>query len=200
MPQPNDDTAFTKRAGLTYLFDNGLAPYVSYSESFLPTGGVDFNSNAFKPTKGKQYEGGIKFQPNRDLLFTAAVFDLTQDNVLTADPNHLNYNIQTGQVNSRGLELEMLAKPMPGLNLLASYTLQNLKNTQSNNGDVGKMPVLIPRHMASAFADYTLQSGPLAGWGFGAGFRYIGESYMDILNTLTNDAYTVFDAGLPSEQ
>lgn len=200
VPQPNDDTAFTKRAGLTYLFDNGLAPYVSYSESFLPTGGVDFNSNAFKPTKGKQYEGGIKFQPNRDLLFTAAVFDLTQDNVLTADPNHLNYNIQTGQVNSRGLELEMLAKPMPGLNLLASYTLQDLKNTQSNNGDVGKMPVLIPRHMASAFADYTLQSGPLAGWGFGAGFRYIGESYMDILNTLTNDAYTVFDAGLHYRQ
>nr|WP_303625916.1 TonB-dependent siderophore receptor [Rhodopseudomonas palustris] len=200
VPQTNDDTAFTKRVGLTYLFDNGLAPYVSYSESFLPTAGVDFSSKAFKPTTGKQYEGGVKFQPNRDFLFTAAVFDLTQNNVLTADPNHLNYNIQTGQVNSQGLELEMLAKPMPGLNLLATYTLQNLKNTQSNNGDVGKVPVLTPRNMASAFADYTLQSGPLAGWGFGAGVRYVGESYMDILNTLTNQAYTVFDAGLHYRQ
>ncbi|WP_031335093.1 TonB-dependent siderophore receptor [Rhodopseudomonas sp. B29] len=200
VPQPSDDTAFTKRAGLTYVFDSGLAPYVSYSESFLPTAGIDFNSKAFKPTKGKQYEGGIKFQPNRDFLVTAAVFDLTQDNVLTADPLHLNYNIQTGQVNSRGLELEMLAKPLPGLNLLATYTLQNLKNTQSNNGDIGKVPVLTPRDMASAFADYTLQSGPLAGWGFGAGVRYVGESYMDILNTLTNSAYTVFDAGLHYRQ
>jgi iron complex outermembrane receptor protein len=200
VPQPNDDTAFTKRAGLTYVFDSGVAPYVSYSESFLPTAGIDFSSNAFKPTKGKQYEGGIKFQPNRDLLFTAAVFDLTQDNVLTADPLHLNYSIQTGQVNSRGLELELLAKPMPGLNVLATYTLQNVKNTQSNNGDIGKVPVQIPRNMASGFVDYTLQSGPLAGWGFGAGVRYVGESYMDILNTLTNDAYTVFDAGLHYRQ
>lgn len=200
VPQPNDDTAFTKRAGLTYVFDSGLAPYVSYSESFQPTAGVDFASKAFRPTKGKQYEGGVKFQPNRDLLITAAVFDLTQDNVLTADPLHLNYSIQTGQVNSRGLELEMLAKPVPGLNLLATYTLQNLKNTQSNNGDIGKVPVLTPRDMASAFADYTLQSGPLAGWGLGAGVRYVGESYMDILNTLTNQAYTVFDAGLHYRQ
>lgn len=133
-------------------------------------------------------------------MFTAAVFDLTQDNVLTADPLHLNYSIQTGQVNSRGLELELLAKPMPGLNLLATYTLQNVKNTQSNNGDIGKVPVQIPRNMASGFVDYTLQSGPLAGWGFGAGVRYVGESYMDILNTLTNDAYTVFDAGLHYRQ
>lgn len=200
VPQTNDDTAFTKRVGLTYLFDNGVAPYVSYSESFLPTAGIDFSSKAFRPTKGKQYEGGLKFQPNRDLLFTAAVFDLTQDNVLTADPLHLNYSIQTGQVNSQGLELELLAKPMPGLNLLATYTLQNVKNTQSNNGDIGKAPVQIPRNMASAFADYTLQSGPLAGWGFGAGVRYVGESYMDILNTLTNPAYTVFDAGLHYRQ
>jgi iron complex outermembrane receptor protein len=199
-PQPTDDTAFTKRAGLTYLFDNGVAPYVSYSESFLPTAGVQFSGTAFRPTTGKQYEGGLKFQPNRDLLFTAAVFDLTQNNVLTADPAHLNYNIQTGQVNSRGFEFELLAKPVEGLNVVASYTVLDMKITESNNGDLGKVPLQQPRNLASAFADYTLQSGALAGWGLGAGVRYVGESYMDAANTLVNDAYTVFDAGLHYRQ
>ncbi|MFT4275889.1 MAG: TonB-dependent siderophore receptor [Rhodopseudomonas sp.] len=199
-PQTSDDTAFSKRAGLTYVFDSGLAPYVAYSESFLPTAGVDFGGSAFKPTTGKQYEGGLKFQPNRDLLMTAAVFELTQNNVLTADPLHQNYNIQTGQVRSRGFELEMLAKPVAGLNLIGTYTLQDVRITASTNGDVGNVPILTPRNMASAFADYTLQTGPLAGWGFGAGVRYIGQSYMETSNSLVNAAYTVFDAGLHYRQ
>ncbi len=195
-PQDTDDSAFTKRIGLSYIFDNGIAPYVSYSESFLPTAGVDFSSNAFKPTSSKQYEGGVKFQPNRDILVTGAVFDLTQKNVLTPDPAHINFNIQTGEVNSRGVELEALAKLMPGLNLIATYTLQEVTITESTNGDVGKVPVLTPRNLASAYLDYTVQSGPLSGFGFGAGVRYNGESYMETQNRLVNPAYTVFDAGL----
>jgi len=195
-PQDTSDSAFTKRAGLSYVFDNGIAPYVSYSESFLPTTGVDFNSNPFKPTSSKQYEGGVKFQPNRDILVTAAVFDLTQKNVLTPDPAHINFNIQTGEVNSRGIELEMLAKLMPGLNLITTYTVQNVIITESTNGDVGKVPVLTPKTLASAYLDYTIQTGPLSGFGFGAGVRHNGESYMEKLNILVNPAYTVFDAGI----
>ena len=53
-----DDEAFTGRAGLAYVFDLGLAPYVSYSELFLPTTGTDFFGNPFEPTTGQQYETG----------------------------------------------------------------------------------------------------------------------------------------------
>jgi len=196
--QNNDDQAFSKRAALSYLFDGGLAPYVSYSESFLPTIGFDLITSAFKPTTSQQYEGGVKYQPNRDLLVTAAIFDLTQQNVLTQDPTPGNIccSVQTGEVNSRGFEAEMKAKVYPGLNIIASYTMQDVTVTKSNDGDVGKVPLLVPRHMASAFADYTFQSGALAGFGFGAGVRYNGETFADRPNTITNAAYTVFDAGL----
>ena len=37
------DHAFTGRAGLTYVFGNGVAPYVSYAESFTPQNGTDIN-------------------------------------------------------------------------------------------------------------------------------------------------------------
>jgi len=197
-PQKSADDAGTKRFGLTYVFENGIAPYVSYSESFLPTPGVDFNAVAFKPTSSKQYEGGIKFQPNRDVLVTMAYFDLTQKNVLGPDPvaGRIGYNVQTGEVNSQGFEFEALVKFLPGLNVIGTYTVNDIKITESTNGDVGRVPLLAPRTMASAFADYTFQSGVLEGFGFGAGVRYNGETYADPLNTIVNPEYTVFDAGL----
>ena len=197
-PQSSDDTAFTKRAGLAYEFDNGVVPYVSYSESFLPTTGTDFFGVAFQPTTSKQYEGGVKFQPNRDILVTMAAFDLTQKNVLTGDAGagRQGYSVQTGAINSRGFEFEMLAKLLPGLNIIGTYTLQDLTITESNNGDVGYRPLQVPKILASGYADYTFENGPLTGFGFGAGARFNGESFADKTNTISNPAYTVFDAGI----
>src|SRR4030095_2062076 len=57
------DSAFTGRAGLVYLFDNGLSPYVSYSESFLPNLGTDYFGEPFAPEPGRQYEAGVKYAP-----------------------------------------------------------------------------------------------------------------------------------------
>lgn len=197
-PQSSEDTAFTKRAGLAYELDNGVVPYVSYSESFLPTTGTDFFGAAFKPTTSKQYEGGVKFQPNRDILVTLAAFDLTQKNALTADPGagRQNFSVQTGAINSRGFEFEMLARLVPGLNVIGTYTMQDLTITESNNGDVGYRPLQAPKILASGYADYTFEHGPLTGFGFGAGARFNGESFADKTNTISNPGYTVFDTGI----
>lgn len=199
-----DDEAFTGRAGLMYLSDFGLAPYASYSESFLPTTGIDRNSNPFEPTTGQQYEAGIKYEPlGTRSRFTLAAFDLTQQNVLTLDtvqsgPCAPSCRTQTGEVRSRGFEAEASASLTEGLELIATYTLMDIEVTKSTpqQGNLGKVPTLTPEEMASVFADYTFRTGPLAGFGFGAGIRYIGETYMDPANRLTNDAYTVVDAVL----
>ena len=87
--QKQKDQKLTYRGGLTYLTDFGLAPYVSYTQSFLPQAGSDFFGTPFEPTTGEQYEAGIKYQPlGLNALATAAVFDLTKQNVLTPDPSH----------------------------------------------------------------------------------------------------------------
>lgn len=81
-----DSKAFTGRVGLVYLFDNGLAPYASYAESFNPQSGTGYGGSVFKPTEGKQYEIGIKYQPpGSNSFITAAIFDLRQSNVPTMD-------------------------------------------------------------------------------------------------------------------
>ena len=192
-----EDDAFTWRAGVTRLIGPEFAIYGSYSESFMPSAGTDFFGNAFVPTTGRQYEAGVKYQPTGfNGLFTAAVFDLVQQNVLTPDTDRpgTGFRVQTGEIRSRGVELEATVGLARGLNLVASFTWNDLEVTKSNGADLGKKPAWQAEKMASLWADYSLLDGGLAGLGFGAGVRYVGPTWADAANTLRNDGFTVADA------
>ncbi|WP_268608866.1 TonB-dependent receptor domain-containing protein, partial [Escherichia coli] len=107
-------------------------PYVNYSTSFTPNTSLTKSGDVLDPTHGEQIEAGIKYQPpGQDAFVSAAVYQLTQSNVLTTDPANTNYSIQTGEVRSRGLELEGKASLTRNLDLLASYTLMDNVNTRS---------------------------------------------------------------------
>ncbi|WCK05674.1 TonB-dependent siderophore receptor [Agrobacterium tumefaciens] len=102
MTDQQDDGAFTGRLGLTYVFDNGVAPYASYSESFLPQVGTKYDGESYKPTTGQQFEVGVKYQPqDMNALFTLSAYQVTQRNGLTDDHDHIGYYLQNG-VNRTG--------------------------------------------------------------------------------------------------
>ena len=195
-PVTQKPSAFTGRAGLAYLFDSGVAPYVSYATSFSPQAGVDVAGSTFKPTTGEQTEAGIKYQmPNVPLLLTAAVFDIKQDNVLRTDPNAIAFQAATGQVESKGLELEAKLALKPGFDFTAAYTHLNVVITQGNSDTTGNQYSGIPRNSFATFGKYTFQSGtPVEGLGLGLGARYIGANFGDDQNTFENAATTLFDA------
>jgi iron complex outermembrane receptor protein len=190
------DRAFTWRLGSVYEFANGLAPYVSYSRSFQPVIGADAGGNMFKPMEGEQYEAGVKYAPpGYDAFITAAVYQLTQKNSLTTDPSNTNYSIQTGETRSRGVELEGKMALTRNLELTASYTFMDSRNTQSTTAP-GKRPTYVPQHMANAWLNYTFHQGPLNGLGLGAGVRYVGPSYVDAANTMKVSPFTLVDAAI----
>jgi iron complex outermembrane recepter protein len=190
------DRADTGNLGLLYAFANGVSPYVSYATSFMPQFGTNLYGDKFKPTEGKQVEIGLKYQPNEASTHTISVFDLVQQNVKTADPaNSLNY-VQTGELRSRGIELESSLVLREGFRLVASYTLQDLEVTRSNDGNEGRQPVGIPRQMAAAWGNYRFHDGILRGGELGLGARWVGRTYADTANTERNDAYTIVDARL----
>ncbi|WP_200845132.1 TonB-dependent siderophore receptor [Roseomonas sp. 18066] len=195
-----DDTAFTGRAGISYAAPWGVTPYVSYSESFVPNSGIASPANGstpFAPSFGRQWEAGIKYQPlGTELLLTAAVFDIVKSNVLTTDLRSPGFSVAEGEVRSRGLELEGRASPAPGLDLLASYTYTDAEVTRSNSGNRGQAPTLVPRHMASAWANYRVPEGLLESLSLGAGIRYVGQSWGDGANTLRIAAHTLLDMAI----
>lgn len=190
-----DDHKLSGRAGLAYLFDNGISPYVSYSTSFSPVIGNSFSGDAFSPSEGEQEEIGVKYAPSEvNLAINAALFRIRQTNVLASDPNNPNFQIQRGEVESKGLELEATTSLMAGLNLTAAYTYLDLEITAGDNE--GNDPSGIPAHQFSIWSDYTVQSGAAEGLGFGAGVRYLGESFGDDTNTFRNDSRILVDASL----
>ncbi|WP_047308588.1 TonB-dependent siderophore receptor [Rhodopseudomonas palustris] len=193
--QSDDKTTY--RAGLLYLFDSGVAPYVSYSTSFEPVTGVGADGSAFVPTTAEQYEGGIKYQPTfLPILFTASVFDIRQQNVLT--PSTVpGFNVQQGEVRSKGVELEARGNVTDSLELIGAVTFLDTRVARSSNAlIVGNRPQAVPDFFGSMWANYTFQSGPVTGLTFGGGIRHVGASYGDDANTLRAPAYTVVDAAL----
>lgn len=171
----SDGNATTGRAGLVYLFDNGWSPYTSVATSFEPeSGALDYNNNPFKPTKGVQFEAGAKYEPrNRAFSFSAAVYDLRRDNVLTTDPEHPGYSVQTGRIRSRGLELEARGDITRRLQIIGAYTYTHAKIERSNNGDEGTSPPGVPRHALALWGVYRFGEDVLPGVKVGVGARYI---------------------------
>lgn len=192
------DDKFSGRVGVNYLFDNGFAPYVGWSQSFQPTVGTDFAGNAFVPTTGEQIEAGVKYQPaSNRVLATLAVYKLTQENTLVVDPNHTLYSIQQGETEVQGVELEGRWNIGYGLSLYGAYAYIDSEVTKSTDAlSLGAEIPLQPRHAASLGADYTITSGALSGLGFGAGVRYTGEHYGDAYNLWQTPSYTLFDASV----
>lgn len=190
------DRAFSGRVGVNYLFDNGLAPYVSWSHSFQPSVGRDFAGHAFEPTTGDQYELGLKYQPaGGNGLITLALYQITQKNALTIDPDHTLFQVQQGETRLRGAELEGRWNLSPHFALRGSYTYSDSEVTHTNDAPaLGKQIALLPEHQASLGGDYTITSGVLAGFGFGGGVRYVGKHYGDTYNQWQTPAYTLVDA------
>lgn len=199
-------TKLTGRAGALYLFDNGLAPYISYSESFNPNSYADSAGNPLAPTDGTQWELGLKYQPpGTDDLYTASLFRIDQENLATKLPQE-NFYRAVGAVRSQGLELEAHLQLNDNLKLLGSYTFTDIEysksmiSTLSTATDIienkGNSPTQAPRHMASLWADYRFDSGSLDGLRLGGGVRYVGYSWADAENTMKVPSYTLFDASI----
>ncbi|MBC8999646.1 TonB-dependent siderophore receptor [Pseudomonas sp. N40(2020)] len=193
------DKKFSGNAALSYVFDSGFVPYLSYAESFQPTTGADATSTgSLKPTEGKQWELGIKYQPpGSKTLLSAAVYDLTQKNVsVNTFVDGVSITSQTGEVKVKGLELEAVSDVTDNLKVIAAYTLA--KSEVQKGTDKGNRLQLMPNQQASLWTDYTWHTGVLDGFGIGAGVRYTGNTYGDKANTWLGkaDAYTVFDASV----
>jgi iron complex outermembrane recepter protein len=195
-----DDEAWSGRAGLTYLFDSGFAPYIAYGTSFVPNVGL-FEGTAFKPTTAESKEIGFKYLvPGYNASINSALFDIEQDGGVFFDPVQ-NHTVQRGTLRSRGFEIEGVTTLTNGLSLQASYTYIDMKILDGVDGFTGDLVAgntlsSTPRHMFSIWGDYTMTFGALRGLGFGTGVRYTGTSFGNDRNTFENGARAIVDGAV----
>lgn len=200
-PVSRRDSKFSGRAGLIYNFDNGLAPYASYSTSYNPIIGLNSAGGLLLPETGEQTEVGVKYQPvGLNARFGIALFDLKRKNALTTDPNNVLFQAQNGEVTSRGLELEALANITRDFKVVASYTNYELFVSKDLDPTlIGRVPTAKPRQVASMWFDYTFRDNWLDGVGFGGGVRYVGSSFADAANTLSVPSVVLGDLAIHYE-
>jgi len=190
----NTEDAFTTHLALSYEFDNGIVPYVSYAQGFNMNNNVDADGRTFDPEESEQYEAGVKYKPvGLDALFSAAVFQLDKSNAVTYDYGAIAYR-QSEEVRSRGIELEAKASLTEAIDVTASYAYTDTEITKSETGDQGNDVPFAPTHIASVWAKYTFNDGVLDGLAVGSGARFTGTYYGDTANDYQTRPRTLIDA------
>ena len=188
-----DQGHYSSRAALLYLFDNGIAPYVSYSTAFTPTSFTDEYGKILQPMKGKQWEAGLKFQPEgSQTMYSASVYRINQENIATkVEPTDPYRSI--GEIESEGVELEAVGQLTDNLRLQAAYTYNDIRYKKSSAQEQGNRAVYAPRNQASAWLSYDVKEGALNGLTVGSGVRYVNGITSDRQNTHTLPSYTLVD-------
>lgn len=134
--------------------------------------------------------------PRANAIVTAALFEIEQDDGVVFDASSgVNEQVQL-DLRSRGFEVEAAASLDNGLSVIASYAYVDVEILKGATGTKGNTLNATPNHIASIYADYTIRSGFARGLGFGAGARYVGDSYGNDENTIDNEDRFYLDAAV----
>jgi iron complex outermembrane receptor protein len=202
IPTQNDG-AFSPRIGLVYQPSQTVSLYASYSRSFRPSIGRNPDDNPFEPTRGTQYEVGVKADfLDGKLSTTLAAYHLTRTNVLTPNPDPIlaqqGFSVQVGEQRSRGIELDVAGEILPGWKVIASYALTDAQVTADNSipSTVGSRLTGVPQNQASLWTTYEIQRGDLRGLGIGLGLFYVGQRQGNLANSFQIGDYLRTDAAI----
>ena len=185
------DSALSPRVGIVYQPIEPLSLYASYTRSFAPSFGASRNLNnaTFAPETGAQVEVGAKADISPQLSLNFAVFDIKKQNVQTPDPSNPDFKLQTGEQTSKGIELDLTGKVLPGLNLALGYAYTDAFVSRDNTFAVGSRLTDVPYHQFSLLTTYELPQESLKGLGVSLGLYSVGSRPGDLSNSYQLPAY-----------
>ena len=186
--------AIASTLGLSWQFNQSATLYGSYVRSFEPNTGVSRNGDYFEPREAEQMEIGLRWQAGQYASLQMAVYDLTQKNLLTRDPDDRDFSIPAGQRRTRGFEIEALLDLDQDWQLQAAYSHLSNKVTKDFYGLLGNTASGIPRNMGSLRLQW--QPGRLPGLHAYIGMIAVGKRYGDAANSFSVPGYGRADAGL----
>lgn len=195
------DSAATGMIGVTHEFANGLTPYIGYSEGFIQNVGTTITGQTLDPSKSRQWEVGLRYQPTNTLMFSGAVFDLRKTNVKDydlSDPTFSSFT-QVGEVRSRGVELEARGQLAANVQGILGYSYLDSEITKSSDASkLGNSNAMAPMHQLSLWLDYDA-SALVKGLTVGGGIRYVSESFSTQDNLRITPSHSVADIAVTYE-
>ncbi|MVT08602.1 TonB-dependent receptor [Chitinophaga tropicalis] len=192
--------SLSPKLGLIYqVWKDKVSLFANYMNGFInlaPLVQPDNTILKLKSQQGNQWEGGVKVDIlDNKLSGTISYYNI---DVTNATRNEIidgkTFTFQDGEQQSKGYELELIANPVTGLNIVAGYARNENKYTKASPALQGKLATGAPKDVANIWASYTLTRGRTKGLGFGAGGNYVGDSWFEATNTFKLPAYTLLSA------
>lgn len=189
--------AFSPKFGLVYqvvkdkvsLFGNYMNGFSNVSPITQPDGSI----LPAKPRQANQLEGGIKLEVfNKRLNATFGYYDIriSNDNLIVN-----GFTSQGATSRSKGFELEVIANPVEGLNVIAGYATNAYKITKATaNVNVGNYQAQTPTKSGNLWVSYKFTGNTLKNFGLGFGGNYVAACFFDATNTIVIPSYTVINA------
>ena len=210
--EENSQAAVSPKFGLVYmLIKDKVSVFSNYMNGFVnvtprevsEVDGSNTRMESFDPEQANQYEFGLKTNLYKDIISASiSYYNIDVKNRLMTDPNNINNAIQGGEVNSKGVEISFTANPMKGFNVIAGFSNNKSEVTKDNPGDgyLGLRPEEAgPETLVNFWANYTLTSGKLKGFGLGFGGNHASE-YKTLnranIGTFALPSYTILNSAL----
>lgn len=191
------DSAVTPRFGIVYGVTDDINVYGSYSQGIIFQSSLQEDGTLLGPEKGTQWEVGTKGNIIQDrMFFGLALFDIERSNVAVTlpQPNPNGYVRGISGQRHRGVELELVGEPIPGLNLFGSYSYLDVKVSESPiAAEVGRQRANSPHHQLKLYSNYEFKDGALKGLTFGGGFMHVSSRQIDNIGSYRFSPYTRVD-------
>ncbi|WP_165768796.1 TonB-dependent siderophore receptor [Sandarakinorhabdus cyanobacteriorum] len=194
-----DFNRFSPQAGIVYEANPTLSFYAAYGEGFRANIGADVAGRIFNPETSRSAEIGTKLNLlDGKLTGTIALFNLTKDNVLAADPANPGFSVPIGRARSRGLEVDLNGKLPGDVDLLLSYAFVDataraavLDPNFSLNIRVGDRLINIPRHQFNVQAAKAIAITDDVKLTLGGGVQHTGGRLGETATQFFLPAYTL---------
>jgi iron complex outermembrane receptor protein len=196
----SSDHKISPRVGLLWQPQESLSLYGSYVENFGATNGelIDRNNQPLPPQTAQQWEVGAKAAFGRHFLGTLAYYDLTKQNMPTADPlfpNDGRHALPIGVANSHGVELDLSGAILPHWNLLVAYAFTDAKIvTDLYFGAAGHRLGNVPKNGGRIWTTYSFLGGESRRLTLGAGLTARSVREGDMKNDYLLPGFATVDA------
>ncbi|MBX2922572.1 MAG: TonB-dependent receptor [Chitinophagaceae bacterium] len=196
--------ALSQKLGLVYqVVPKSVAFFVNYMNGYLNNYPAVTRASApglarFKPEYANQLEGGVKLELLKGKVKgTISYYNILVDNIVRPDPVDDTYSIQDGSQRSKGFEVDVIASPVNGLNIIAGYGYNDNKYIKVwEEALSGKRPAGIPKHVGNFWISYRGTQGVLKGFGLGLGGNTQSDFFFDDYNEVLLDGFTTFDGSV----
>ena len=204
--------ALSPKVSLDYQVNNNSLTYILFSRGFRTGGLSPLGSDpsqppliGYKPEYSNNFELGMKNEMfNRTLRFNIALFytkiaDAQVPSLVLPDAVTITKNI--GKLNSKGIEAEVLSRPVKGLMLLYNFGYTNAKfetlnlSQQGSSVDLsGKNQIFTPDITSFLAAQYNhkISTSKIDAF-IRAEWKYTGTTYFDLANNIYQSPYSIIN-------